>query len=199
VAEPATLTGSIGVFGGKFVVKELLGKLGLTTDSVQFGANAAMWSSERDFTAQGWSRLEASLDAVYRDFTTKVVQGRGLEASRIPAIAKGRVFTGEEAREAGLVDALGGWPAALALARQAAGLGPEEPVELRPYPRPGRELQRLLDRLLSDDGAAETRLVERLGATLAGRVPALRPLLAELPALVGAGDAYLLMPPLEVR
>lgn len=199
VAEPATLTGSIGVFGGKFVVKELFGKLGLTTDSVQFGANAAMWSSERDFTEQGWSRLEASLDAVYRDFTTKVVQGRGLEAGRIPAIAKGRVFTGEEAREAGLVDALGGWPAALALARQAAGLGPEEPVELRPYPRPGRELRRLLDRLLSDDGAAETRLIERLGARLAGRVPALRPLLAELPALVGAGDAYLLMPPLEVH
>lgn len=199
VAEPATLTGSIGVFGGKFVVKELFGKLGLTTDSVQFGANAAMWSPERDFTAQGWSRLQASLDAVYRDFTAKVVQGRGLEASRIPAIAKGRVFTGEEAREAGLVDALGGWPAALALARQAAGLGPEEPVELRPYPRPGRELQRLLDRLLSDDGAAETRLIERLGTRLAGRVPALRPLLAELPALVGAGDAYLLMPPLEVR
>jgi len=199
VAEPATLTGSIGVFGGKFVVKELFGRLGITVDSVQFGTNAAMWSSDRDFTEAGWRRLEASLDAVYRDFTAKVVQGRGLEADRIPKIAKGRVFTGEEAREAGLVDALGGWPAALALARQAAGVGPEEPVELRSYPRPGRELRRLLDRLLSDDATAESRLFERLGATLAGRVPALRPLLAELPALAAPGDAYLLMPPLEVR
>ena len=199
VAEPATLTGSIGVFGGKFVVKELFVKLGLTTDSVQFGANAAMWSPARDFTEHGWRRLEASLDAVYGDFTSKVAQGRGLDASRIPALAKGRVFTGEEAQKTGLVDALGGWTTALVVARQAAGLGAEEPVELRQYPRPGQELRRLLDQLFSDEGGTEARLVARLGAKLAGRVPALRPLLAELPALAASGDAYLLMPPLEVR
>lgn len=197
VAEPGTLTGSIGVFGGKFVLKELLDKLGVTMDSVQFGRNAGLWSAERDFTPEGWARLEASLDAVYQDFTSKVAAARGLDASRIPAVAKGRVFTGEEAKKIGLVDALGGFPAALRLAREAAGLKPEEPVRLRNYPRPSNELRRLFSEFINETHV-EATLPETLFARLGTSAAALRPLIAELPALVQPGEAWLLMPPIAV-
>jgi protease-4 len=195
VAEPATLTGSIGVFGGKLVLEGLLAKLGITTDTVQFGANAGIWNPDQDFTPDSWSRLEASLDAVYKDFTQKVATGRGLDPARIPLFAKGRVFTGEEAQKIGLVDALGGYATALALAREAAGIKPTEAVRLVPYPSPGHELRVLLRQLLAQNGsAAAQRLASALGSTVA----ALRPLIAELPALAQAGEAWLLMPPLEV-
>lgn len=199
VAEPGTLTASIGVFGGKLVVKELLEKLGVSVGTVQFGANAGISSATRDFTPEGWNRLEASLDAVYRDFTAKVASGRGLDPSRIPTIAKGRVFTGEDALALGLVDALGGFPKAVELAREAAGIAAGEPVRLTSYPRHGREFRRLLRQLLSESGGAEVRLAAGLAKALGGSLAALRPLLAELPALAGPGEAWLLMPPLAVR
>ncbi|HKO09962.1 MAG TPA: signal peptide peptidase SppA [Alphaproteobacteria bacterium] len=199
VAEPGTLTGSIGVFGGKLVIKGLLEKLGISVDAVQFGANAAIWSSDQDFTPEGWNRLEASLDAVYKDFTSKVVAARGLDASRIPEIAKGRVFTGAQARKLGLVDALGGFPQALELAREALHLKPEEPVQLREYPPRGREFRELLHRLFAGEGIGAASLASLLARELAAPAAALRPLIAELPALTRPGEAWLLIPPLEVR
>jgi protease-4 len=195
VAEPGTLTGSIGVFGGKFVIKGLLDKLGITVDAIKLGKNAGLWSGTSDFTPEGWAKLEASLDAIYRDFTTKVAGGRGFDTSRIPVVAKGRVFTGEEAQKLGLVDALGGFPTALRLAREAAGLAPDAPVQLRSYPRPRRELRRLVSRFLSGDMRVETGFLARLGIGQA----ALGPFIAELPALLSPGEAWLLMPPLAVR
>jgi protease IV len=199
VAEPGTLTGSIGVFGGKFVVTGLMEKLGITTDSVAFGANAGMWSSARDFTPAGWAKLQDSLDAIYKDFTGKVAKSRTLDASRIPSVAKGRVFTGDQALKNGLIDALGGLPTAIQLAREAANLKPDEPVRLVTYPPPGREFRRLLSELLSDDARVETRIVSSLAARLGAATEALRPLAVELPALLSPGDAWLLAPPIEVR
>ena len=199
VAEPGTLTGSIGVFGGKLVIKGLFEKLGISVDSVQFGTNAALWSSDQDFTPEGWNRLEASLDAVYKDFTAKVVAARGLDANRIPEIAKGRVFTGAQALKLGLVDALGGFPQALELAREALHVKPEEPVQLREYPPRGREFRRLLRRLVAGEGIAAAPLTSLLARELAAPAAALRPLVAELPALTRPGEAWLLIPPLEVR
>ncbi len=199
VAEPGTLTASIGVFGGKLVIKGLFEKLGISVDSVQFGSNAAMWSSDQDFTPEGWSRLEASLDKVYKDFTSKVVAARGLDASRIPEIAKGRVFTGAQAQKLGLVDALGGFPPALEHAREALHLKPEESVQLREYPPRGREFRELLHRLIAGEGIAAAPLASTLARELAAPAAALGPLVAELPALTRPGEAWLLMPPLEVR
>lgn len=202
VAEPGTLTASIGVFGGKFVIKGLLDKLGVGIDSVQFGSNADIWSQVEDFTPEGRAKLEASLDAVYRDFTTKVASGRGLDPARIPEFAKGRVFTGEQALKLGLVDALGGFSTALRLAREAAGLAPGTPIELREFPRAGTGFKQLIEgyfsRTIGADAGIGTAL-PKLAARFGASVPALRPLLAELPALAGPGEAWLLMPPIDVR
>ena len=199
VAEPGTLTGSIGVFGGKLVIKGLFEKLGISVDSVKYGTNANMWTSSEDFTPDGWAHLEASLDAVYKDFTAKVARARGIAASRIPEIAKGRVFTGTQAQKLGLVDALGGFPEALALAREAAHLKPDEPIRLRGYPSHGEELRALVRRLLAGSGVETAPLASRLAGALGTPVASLAPLIAELPALVQPGESWLLLPPLAVR
>jgi protease-4 len=203
VAEPATLTGSIGVFAGKFVLAGLYDKLGLSVDSIQLGKNVGMWSGNRDFSDSAWAKLEAMLDAIYADFTGKVAAARGLDPGRIPAVAKGRVWTGEEARELGLVDALGGFSTAVGLARDALGLAADAPVRFRAYPRPGEALSQLLDNVFGIEKEASSSLLAtlapRLAAALGGKAALLHPLLVDLPALTAPGDAYMLMPPLEVR
>lgn len=97
VAEPGTITGSIGVLGGKMVPSELWEKIGLSFEAVQFGKNAGFFSMNRDYTPEEWARLQAWLDRVYEDFTSKVAQGRKLDKQRVLEIAKGRVWTGEDA------------------------------------------------------------------------------------------------------
>src|SRR5215212_8363944 len=123
VAQPATLTGSIGVLAGKLVVGGLLDKLGVTEEAVQRGANAGMFSTFEDFSPAGRARLEAFLDVTYRGFKDRVAEGRHMSAEQVDAVAKGRVWSGEEAKANGLVDALGGYDVALATAQTlAAGL-----------------------------------------------------------------------------
>ncbi|HMA47448.1 MAG TPA: S49 family peptidase, partial [Frankiaceae bacterium] len=102
VAEPGTLTGSIGVFAGKQVLSGLLGKLGVTRDSVAVGEHALMFSTQRGFSEGEWERLNRWLDVVYDDFTAKVAQGRRLSRAQVEQVARGRVWTGADARERGL-------------------------------------------------------------------------------------------------
>jgi len=128
VALPSTLTGSIGVFGGKVVVRELLDRVGLTTGTVAQGERALMYSARRGFTDGERERLGASLDAIYDDFVTKVAQGRRRPVAEIEGIARGRVWTGSDAREIGLVDELGGLRDAVRIARSRAGLPDDAPV-----------------------------------------------------------------------
>lgn len=122
VALPATLTGSIGVFGGKFVVTGLLDRLGLTTGAVEQGARSRMYSSRRPFTADERERIDAALDAVYADFTRRVAEGRGLTREAVEQVARGRVWTGADASGVGLVDELGGLRDAVRIARERADL-----------------------------------------------------------------------------
>ena len=128
VAQPGTLTGSIGVLGGKAVTTGLTDKLGLSYDSVQRGEHARMHSTHAPFTDTERERLEAFLDAVYDDFTTKVAQGRGMTREAVHEVARGRVWTGADARENGLVDSLGGMRDALRIARERAGVGEDAPL-----------------------------------------------------------------------
>ncbi len=128
VALPATLTGSIGVFGGKLVVAELLERVGLTTGVVEQGARARMFSARRPFTDEERERLDASLDAVYEDFTRRVAEGRNLTREAVEAVARGRVWTGVDARDVGLVDELGGLHDAVRIARARADLPDRAPV-----------------------------------------------------------------------
>jgi protease-4 len=135
VAHPSTITGSIGVYGGKMVTRELWGKLGISFDSVRRGDHADMWSSIETFDEDEWIKFNAWLDRVYADFTTKVAQGRKLRPERVQELARGRVWSGVDALRLGLVDALGGYDAALRLAKQEAGIAPGAKVEIREYPR----------------------------------------------------------------
>jgi len=128
VAEPGTITGSIGVFGGKAVTAALTDKLGVTYGAVQQGRQALMYSTHRSFDAAELERLDAFLDHVYDDFTGKVASGRGLSQADVHAIAKGRVWTGADAADRGLVDTLGGLRDAVRIARERAGLPDDAPV-----------------------------------------------------------------------
>ncbi|GAA2213221.1 S49 family peptidase [Nonomuraea monospora] len=133
VAQPGTLTGSIGVYGGKPVFSELLEKAGVTSELVAEGANAGMFSTSRAFSPEQWERINAWLDRIYDDFVGKVAQSRDLSRERTHELARGRVWTGADARASGLVDELGGLEDALAMARKRAGLADDAPV--RTYPR----------------------------------------------------------------
>jgi protease-4 len=133
VALPATLTGSIGVFGGKLVVTELLGRLGLTTGTVAHGDRSLMYSARRGFSDVEREDLAATLDAIYDDFVAKVAQGRGRDVSEIEAIARGRVWTGSDAQGVGLVDEIGGLRKAVGIARARADLPDDAPVRRVPH------------------------------------------------------------------
>lgn len=151
VAQPGTLTGSIGVFGGKAVIGGLLEKIGVSSEMVGEGANAGMFSSTNAFSEAQWARVNAWLDRVYDDFVNKVAEGRGLSRERAHELAKGRVWTGADAQAGGLVDELGGLEDALNLAREKAGLPSDAPV--RGYPRLN-PLERLRPADSSEDRAA---------------------------------------------
>jgi protease IV len=145
VAQPSTLTGSIGVYGGKMLIRELSEELGVTWDDVQVGGNATMWSPVNEYTPAEWERLQALLDRIYEDFTAKAAQGRGMSIESMHAVARGRVWTGADALRVGLVDELGGFDVALRLARELGGIGPEESIELRVVPRQRTILEQVLE------------------------------------------------------
>jgi protease-4 len=133
VAQPGTITGSIGVLSGKPVTTSLLERVGITTDSVTVGAHADMFSTTRPFSKEEWAKVNSWLDRIYADFTGKVALGRNMTPEQVHEIARGRVWTGADAASIGLVDHLGGLDDAVALARRKAGLPGTAPV--RGYPR----------------------------------------------------------------
>ncbi|MGA8550860.1 MAG: signal peptide peptidase SppA [Stellaceae bacterium] len=189
IAEPATLTGSIGVLAGKVVVSGLLKKIGVTTDSAQFGANAGMASATSQFSPFAEARVQALLDATYKGFKDHVAAGRHMGPDAVEAVAKGRVWTGADAKAHGLVDALGGYGTALRLAREAAGIAPEAPVALTLFPREKPPIELLYDRL-----TGKQRRSTGLGAF--GRaIEAVEPLLLRIDALIEP-PGTLSMPPI---
>jgi protease IV len=180
VAEPATLTGSIGVLAGKLVVADLLKKIGVSTDSAQVGANAAMFSATSEFSPFARSRLEASLDATYQGFKDHVAAGRHMTPDAVEAVAKGRVWSGEEAKARGLVDALGGYDVALRLAREAAHIPADESIQLTVFPREEGPVQFLYDRLTGKGRDDDTLSMTSLGRA----IEAAQPLLQQIEAVL---------------
>ena len=128
VALPGTLTGSIGVFGGKFVVSDLLDRIGAGTGAVAHGQRARMFSTRRGFDDGERERVSVAIDAIYDDFVAKVAEGRHRTVEQIHAIARGRVWTGADALANGLVDELGGLRDAVRIARERAGLPDTAPL-----------------------------------------------------------------------
>ncbi|HVH82517.1 MAG TPA: signal peptide peptidase SppA [Stellaceae bacterium] len=165
VAEPATLTGSIGVLAGKIVLGGLMEKLGITTDAVERGANAGMFSAASAFSPSARERLNAELDDTYAGFKNHVAGGRHLSADAVETAAKGRVWSGEDAKARGLVDALGGYETALGLAREAAKLPADARVNLVVYPKERGLLAKLNARLRGDDDEASSASVLQRGLT----------------------------------
>ena len=156
VAEPGTITGSIGVFGGKLNMLGLYRKLGLNIETVSRGRHAEMMSPFRDFSPEEAQRFQAQLEAFYRIFLSRVSAGRNMPVAQVDSLGQGRVWAGDAALQRGLVDSLGGLDVALGIARKRAHLGPDASVVLYPHPRPAY-FQRFVGGLL-DDRNDETRL-----------------------------------------
>ena len=163
VAEPATLTGSVGVLAGKIVLSGLMQRLGVNFDAVQRGANAGMFSAVDDFSPGAKERLSDMLDRIYLGFKDRVSTGRHLTPEAVEAIAKGRVWTGEQAKANGLVDALGGYEVALKLAKEAAKIPADAPIDLVAFPKRKNPFAEVIDRLAGkdDDGDQDGRQPRR--------------------------------------
>lgn len=134
IAHPGTITGSIGVVSGKMVTSELWRKIGIQWGEIFTHENADMWSTTENYTRKQWQYLETWLDEIYNDFLKKVAEGRNMDMESVRKAAKGRVWSGKDAKELGLVDELGGFQVAVREAKAAAGISPEESVGLKVFP-----------------------------------------------------------------
>ena len=186
VAEPGTLTGSIGVVAGKILVGGLLDKIGAGADAVQTSDNAALFSSIEDFSPRGYQQFETALDSTYAGFKARVAEGRHMTDAEVEAVAKGRVWTGAQAKDQNLVDSLGGYDTAIALAKAEIGVAASSDITLRTYPRPESSLSLLLNRLLGDHEDPLAIL------------PSLSDVMRELATLTFR-PGMLVMPPIEIR
>jgi protease-4 len=178
VAEPGTITASIGVLGGKMLTSGLWDRVGLSWDEVHQGDNATMFTGTHDYTPAEWGRFQAWLDRVYLDFTSKVADGRKLPKEKVLEIAKGRIWSGQDAKNLGLVDELGGYDTALKLAKQAAGMGEGDDVKIVVFPRPKTFLQSLIQRRGADNSDKE-----RVSQTLARILQVVQPVARQLDAV----------------
>jgi protease-4 len=134
VAQPTTLTGSIGIFGGKFVTGGTYGKLGANIGTTSIGRHAEMNSPSRPYNAEELKKVQEQLQSFYDQFVEKVAKSRNSTPERIDQVAQGRVWTGRQAKQHGLVDALGGLADAIALAKERAKIPADSDVELVVYP-----------------------------------------------------------------
>jgi len=148
VAQPTTVTASIGVFGIWPVATGLLASLGVNVERLSVGTNAGMYSVFQPPTAAQRAAISRQLDEIYADFTRQVSEARKLEGNRLDAAARGRVFSGTDAKKAGLIDELGGLQLALSIARAKAGIDESNPIELRTFPPESDRWQKVVDRLL---------------------------------------------------
>ena len=183
VAQPGTLTGSIGVVTGKFALNELWRDLGVNWDGVQAGRRANLWSPHAPFTREEWEWLQTTLDATYADFTDKVARGRNLSPEAVQAAAGGRIWSGEDALAAGLVDDLGGYSKALSVAKEAAGIPADAAVRLLPYPERRDPFSAFFEDTLG--GEIDNPGAQALVRSLARLVQAVAPLIEAMEAMSG--------------
>lgn len=144
IAQPSTITGSIGVVAARLVIDPLLEKLGVATEVLKRGERADLISPTRALTEEERAVIEVEIEGIYRAFLKVVATGRKLPMDRVEAVAEGRVWTGADAKREGLVDELGGFEAALSAVRSRIGPGGErlQPALLRPprHPVPPLEM-----------------------------------------------------------
>jgi protease-4 len=173
IAHPGTLTGSVGVVAGKMVTSGLWNRFGVEWGQISRGRNANMWSSLSPYSESESERLNTILDDIYGAFVRNIAEARKLPVASVRDIAKGRVWTGAQAKALGLVDELGDMETALGFAREAAGLPRDAEVTLQPFPKPEPQWVQALDLIT---GRSEARSV-------AAALTEIRPLLRELGTL----------------
>ncbi len=156
VAEPGTLTGSIGVVSGKFNNAGLYAKLGVNKEIVTRGLHSGMFSDARGFTPSERRKLLEHIWEWYASFVSKAAQGRGMTEEEIDKVARGRVWTGSQAVEVGLVDVLGGLDTAVELAKVRAGIPEESTVDLVIYPKKKVSMLQKLLRAFSSEAVLRT-------------------------------------------
>ncbi len=198
-ADPTTITGSIGIWFGKVDFVPLGRMIGATLEEVGRGAHAGATSFYRPFTPEERAVLARDVRHWYRTFLRRVARGRGMTVREVDALARGRLWMGDEAVGVGLVDHLGGFGSALAAARRAAGVGPEVGVEIVPS-RPSTLLDYLLSFLGIGAAPIDPVQAEAQGALLAQVLPELRAALAAIVTLrhLGSGAPMALMPEVAV-
>jgi protease-4 len=154
VAQPATLTGSIGIVAGKLVTGGTWAKIGANIESVSHGRNAEIFSPARPFNESERAALLASLHSFYDQFVEKAARARKMTPEQLDRIAQGRVWTGSQAKEIGLVDELGGLDRAIAIAKQRAGIAADSEVQIVVYP-PRRSVYEMLAQALQLEGRGD--------------------------------------------
>ncbi len=158
VAQPATLTGSIGVVMIKFAIGGTLQKLGMNMESVTAGRYADLYSPARPFSPEERAKVQEQMQATYDAFVEKAAAGRQITPERIDAIAQGRVWTGQQAKDLGLVDELGGLQRALSIAKTRAQIDPDAEVEIVTYPQP-KSFYELVQAPFGVEGSSLLRMV----------------------------------------
>lgn len=164
VADPNTITASIGVLGGKLNVSGLYSMLGLSTDSVATSENASIYSAQQNFTPAQQKLIQKSLQDVYTNFTKGVAEGRRMSVEAVDKIGKGRVWTGAQGKELGLVDELGDLDRAVEVAKQLANISADQHVHIVRFPEERTFLQMWLERQKEDSAQLSSiqAAVERL-------------------------------------
>jgi protease-4 len=191
VAQPGTLTGSIGVITGKFVTGGVYEKLGANIDGVSFGTNADIASPARPFTDTERQKIESMMQDTYDEFVEKAAAARNMAPEKLDAIAQGRVWTGRQAKAIGLVDELGGLDRAIAAAKQRAKIPADSDVEIVAYPP-----RRSVFEVVSQGFRSDQSLLRAL-ALPGDERRAIGTLTA--PLLFRAGEPLALMPSLLMR
>jgi protease-4 len=193
VAQPGTLTGSIGIYTGKVALGGTLDKLGIGHDQVVSGANAGIYSPFERFSEPQRAKIDVVIADFYRDFVAKAATARKMTPEQIDAVAQGRVWTGEQAKGVGLVDELGGLDTAIRIAKERAMIDEDEDVEMVIYP-PRRSLYETLTEQFG--GAPGARLLQLLAGRQDAR--AIAALTAPM-RLFRRGEPLALMPYTFVR
>ena len=163
IAESSTLTGSIGVLGGKFVLKDLWKKLNVNWGNIKFGDNAGVLSVNQKFSPAEKRAFNASLDRVYKDFTQKVSDARGISLKELDKLARGRVWTGSQAQAKGLVDEIGGIDKAVAWAKKLANIAPKSSFSILYYPKPKTLQEKLAEFMGMEPKIAVNKMISQMG------------------------------------
>lgn len=158
LAQPGTLTGSIGVIGGKIAFGETFQKLGVTTDIVSRGKNSGLFSIITPYTTSEHDAMRKMMQEIYRQFTTKAAQSRKMELAKMQQLAEGKVYTGRQAKQLGLIDEVGTLHDAILAAKKSAGLPADKEMELLILPKPKSFLEQILSSQSLETGAQGTSL-----------------------------------------